>query len=47
MAIAAVPFVLSWFLEEVPLRTSLARRPSEPPAGEAVAAGAPEELSGA
>jgi MFS family permease len=46
MAIAVVPFVLSWFLQEVPLRTSLAPRSSELAAGEAVAGGAPpEELS--
>ncbi|MDX6572857.1 MAG: hypothetical protein QOC86_2013 [Gaiellales bacterium] len=46
MAIAVVPFVLSWFLQEKPLRTSLAPRSSELAAGEAVAGGAPpEELS--
>jgi EmrB/QacA subfamily drug resistance transporter len=46
MAIAVVPFVLSWFLEEKPLRTSLAPRSSELAAREAVAGGAPpEELS--
>jgi EmrB/QacA subfamily drug resistance transporter len=36
MALAAVPFVLSWFLREVPLRTSIAR----------AAEGAPPEPSG-
>jgi EmrB/QacA subfamily drug resistance transporter len=31
MAMAAVPFVLSWFLKEVPLRTTLARAGEEGP----------------
>ncbi|HET6171999.1 MAG TPA: MDR family MFS transporter [Gaiellales bacterium] len=43
MAIAIIPFVLSWFLEEVPLRTTLARRPAELSAEEAVAGGTPPE----
>jgi hypothetical protein len=48
MAIAIVPFALSWFLEEVPLRTSLAARPAELAVEEGVAGGAPpEELIGA
>ena len=33
MAIAVVPFILSWFLKEVPLRTTLARTPSSAPRG--------------
>jgi hypothetical protein len=36
MALTAVPFVLSWFLREVPLRTTVAR----------AAEGAPPEPSG-
>jgi EmrB/QacA subfamily drug resistance transporter len=31
MALAAVPFVLSWFLKEVPLRTTVARAAESPP----------------
>jgi EmrB/QacA subfamily drug resistance transporter len=40
MAIAIVPAVLAWFLKEVPLRTTLGRRP-EP--AETTAVGPPEE----
>ena len=29
MAIAVIPFVLSWFLKEMPLRTTLAHQSSE------------------
>jgi EmrB/QacA subfamily drug resistance transporter len=45
MAIAVIPFMLSWFLKELPLRTTLARESSEL-AGEEAAAGAtpPEQL---
>ena len=43
MAIAIIPFVLSWFLKEVPLRTTLARRPSELSVEEATAGGTPPE----
>jgi MFS family permease len=31
MAMAAVPFILSWFLKEVPLRTTIARAAEEAP----------------
>jgi hypothetical protein len=37
MLVAAVPFILSWLLREVPLRTTLAPSPEPPaaaPAGE-------------
>ena len=45
MAIAIVPFVLSWFLQEVPLRTTLAHQPASRAAEEAVGGGVqPEEL---
>jgi EmrB/QacA subfamily drug resistance transporter len=40
MAMAAVPFALSWFLKEVPLRTTLAQAPEAVP-GQGVAAPAP------
>jgi EmrB/QacA subfamily drug resistance transporter len=43
MAIAIVPFALSWFLQEVPLRTTLAHRPAELAVEEAVAGGVPPE----
>jgi MFS family permease len=42
MAIAAVPFLLSWLLKEVPLRTTLART-AELSSEQAPAAGTPEE----
>ena len=45
VAIAIIPFVLSWFLKEVPLRTTLAPRTSELAAEEAVAGGTPPEES--
>jgi EmrB/QacA subfamily drug resistance transporter len=41
MALAIVPFVLSWFLREVPLRTTLA--PAELASEQAPAGGTPEE----
>jgi EmrB/QacA subfamily drug resistance transporter len=41
MALAVVPFVLSWFLREVPLRTTLA--PARLASEEAPAGGTPEE----
>jgi hypothetical protein len=43
MAIALIPFALSWFLEEVPLRTTLAHQPAELAAEEASAGGVPPE----
>jgi hypothetical protein len=43
MAIAIVPFVLSWFLEEVPLRTTLAQRSSDLAVEEAPAGAVPPE----
>jgi hypothetical protein len=43
MAIAVVPFALSWFLKEVPLRTTLSHRPAELAVEEAVAGGVPPE----
>jgi len=43
MAIAIIPFVLSWFLKEVPLRTTLARQPSELSVEEAAGGGTPPE----
>jgi EmrB/QacA subfamily drug resistance transporter len=43
VAIAIIPFVLSWFLKEVPLRTTLAPRTTELGAAEAVAEGSPSE----
>lgn len=42
MALAVVPFVLSWFLREVPLRTTL-ERGAELTSEEAVAAATPDE----
>ena len=42
-AIAIIPFLLSWFLKEVPLRTTLARQPSELGAEEAAGGGTPPE----
>ena len=42
MALAAVPFLLSWLLKEVPLRTTLSRG-AELSAEEAPAAGTPDE----
>jgi MFS family permease len=42
VALAAVPFLLSWLLKEVPLRTTLSRS-SELSAEEAVGGGTPEE----
>jgi EmrB/QacA subfamily drug resistance transporter len=44
VAIAIIPFVLSWFLKEVPLRTTLGKRTSDLGAEEAVAGSTPEEL---
>jgi len=43
MAIAVVPFALSWFLKEVPLRTTLSHRPAELAVEEAVAGGVPPD----
>ena len=43
LAIAIIPFVLSWFLKEVPLRTTLARQPSVLGAEEAPGGGTPPE----
>jgi EmrB/QacA subfamily drug resistance transporter len=43
MAIAIVPFVLSWFIKEKPLRTTLGHRAAELGSEEAVAAGTPPE----
>jgi hypothetical protein len=43
MAIAIVPFLLSWILEEKPLRTTLAPRAAELAAEEAPAGGTPPE----
>ena len=42
-AIAIIPFLLSWFLKEVPLRTTLARQPSELSVEEAAGGGTPPE----
>ena len=42
MGLAAVPFLLSWFLKEVPLRTTLAPA-AELGTEEAPAAGTPDE----
>jgi hypothetical protein len=42
VAMAAVPFVLSWLLREVPLRTTLGPS-AELDSEEAIAAGTPEE----
>jgi MFS family permease len=39
--IAIIPFLLSWFLKEVPLRTTLGRQPSELSAEEAAGGGTP------
>src|SRR4029077_7701324 len=41
MAIAIIPFMLSWLLEEKPLRTTLARRPAVLSAEEAAGGGTP------
>ena len=41
--IAIIPFLLSWFLKEVPLRTTLARQPSVLGAEEAPGGGTPPE----
>ena len=41
MAIAAIPFALSWLLKEVPLRTTVG--PSAEAAVEAPAGGTPDE----
>ena len=46
MAMAAVPFLLSWFLREVPLRTTVARA-AEPAPNPAVASVEPVEMDGA
>jgi hypothetical protein len=43
MAIAIIPFALSWFLKEVPLRTTLGRQSAELSAEEAAAGGAPPD----
>jgi EmrB/QacA subfamily drug resistance transporter len=43
MAIAAVPFLLSWLLKEVPLRTTLGPRSAELSAEQAAGAGTPDE----
>jgi EmrB/QacA subfamily drug resistance transporter len=43
MAIAIIPFMLSWLLEEKPLRTTLARRPAVLSAEEAAGGGTPPE----
>jgi hypothetical protein len=43
MAISVIPFMLSWFLKELPLRTTLARESSELAGEEAVAGSTPPE----
>ena len=43
MAVAAVPFVLSWLLREVPLRTTLAPQAADHAAEQATAGAAPDE----
>jgi EmrB/QacA subfamily drug resistance transporter len=43
MAISIVPFVLSWFLKEVPLRTTLGHKPADLAVEEAAAGGVPPE----
>ena len=43
MAIAIIPFALSWFLKEMPLRTTLGRRAAELSAEEAAGGGTPPE----
>jgi EmrB/QacA subfamily drug resistance transporter len=43
MVIAAIPFLLSWFLKEVPLRTTLTPRSAGPGADQASASGRPDE----
>jgi EmrB/QacA subfamily drug resistance transporter len=43
MAIAIVPFALSWFIKEKPLRTTLGHRAAELSVEEAAAAGTPPE----
>jgi|tagenome__1003787_1003787.scaffolds.fasta_scaffold20921519_1 EmrB/QacA subfamily drug resistance transporter len=43
MAIAVIPFMLSWLLQEKPLRTTLARRPAVLSAEEAAGGGTPPE----
>ncbi len=43
MAIAIVPFALSWFIKEKPLRTTLGHRAAELDSEESMAAGAPPE----
>ena len=43
MAISVIPFMLSWFLKELPLRTTLARESPELASEEAVAGGTPPE----
>jgi EmrB/QacA subfamily drug resistance transporter len=43
MALAAVPFVLSWLLREVPLRTTLAPQAADLTAEQATAGAAPDE----
>jgi EmrB/QacA subfamily drug resistance transporter len=43
MVIAAVPFLLSWLLKEVPLRTTLGPRSAELSAEQAATAGTPDE----
>jgi MFS family permease len=43
MVLAVVPFVLSWLLKEVPLRTTLAPTGAEVAAQQAPAAGTPDE----
>jgi MFS family permease len=42
MALSLVPFVLSWFLQEKPLRTTIARETEEVPAGQFVFEELPE-----
>ena len=42
MALSLVPFVLSWFLREKPLRTTIARESEEVPAGQFVFEELPE-----
>ena len=43
VAIAIIPFVLSWFLKEVPLRNTLAKRTTDLATEEAVAGATPPQ----
>ena len=45
MALAAVPFLLSWLLKEVPLRTTVAGVQPSPPTAQEVAATDDERAS--